>query len=222
MNSTLLSLYEYTGPSGVAISLLAFASLYLIIRNSVYLGLVHRDFMAYFAEVERGGPLLKNTTNPLIAIVQGVASSHAIHSKDLRAEVAYLFHVHFRRVLNALAALRLISVISPLLGLLGTVLGMVKVFRVVASNTHADMALLASGIWEALITTVMGLVVAIPTLVFFYLLRIRMNRFHVEAVEYGYRTLGIIHSDRSCGKEAVRGRQKKTEEKARPLAVEAG
>jgi len=51
------------------------------------------------------------------------------HSKDLRAEVAYLFHRHFQHVSGSLSALRLISVISPLLGLMGTVLRMVKVLK---------------------------------------------------------------------------------------------
>ncbi len=207
----LVSLYEYSGVCGMALVVLALASLYLIIKNSIYLRWVHRDFKAFFAEVEGGRVRLTDSGpsggNPLIYIIQGVATSHATHSRDLRAEVDYLFHVNFRRVAAGLAGLRLISVISPLLGLMGTVLGMVKVFRVVASQAHADMALMADGIWEALITTVMGLTVAIPTLIFFYFLSLKMHGFQIEAVEYGYRTLGLIHPDCPYGKRNRRTRQ---------------
>lgn len=56
-----------------------------------------------------------------------------------------------------------VAYISPMLGLLGTVLGMVTVFQGVASQSGgANSGMLAGGIWEALLTTVVGLVVAIP------------------------------------------------------------
>jgi biopolymer transport protein ExbB len=79
--------------------------------------------------------------------------------------------------------LRLISVISPLLGLLGTVLGITRVFREMSLQASVDNAALAGGIWEALITTIMGMSVAIPTLVFYYLLRLRVRALTIECIE---------------------------------------
>jgi len=65
---------------------------------------------------------------------------------------------------KGLMLLSAVARVEPLLGLLGTVLGIVEVFRAVAAAAEgsANMAMLASGIWEALLTTVAGLVVAIP------------------------------------------------------------
>ncbi|MBN2905516.1 MAG: MotA/TolQ/ExbB proton channel family protein [Rhodobacteraceae bacterium] len=64
---------------------------------------------------------------------------------------------------SGLRALELISVIAPLLGLLGTVLGMIEAFQALeASGGAADPADLAGGIWEALLTTAAGMAVAIP------------------------------------------------------------
>jgi len=198
-------LYEKTGVCGMALLLLALVSLYLFFKNSLYLRWVYRDFKMFFKQVETGDIPITGSgipgSNPLVDIIQGVADSHATHSRDLRAEVAYLFHKHFQRVTGGLTALRLISVISPLLGLMGTVLGMVKVFKVIAVQTNADPSVMAEGIWEAMLTTIMGLTVAIPTLIFFYFLRLKMNGFQIEAVEYGYRTLGIIHPDCPYGKK---------------------
>ncbi|AEB09958.1 MotA/TolQ/ExbB proton channel family protein [Desulfobacca acetoxidans] len=65
---------------------------------------------------------------------------------------------------SGLGSLNLIAVIAPLLGLTGTVTGMIKAFQVIATmGTNVDPSLLAAGIWEALITTAAGLFVGIPT-----------------------------------------------------------
>ncbi|MGI3170160.1 MotA/TolQ/ExbB proton channel family protein [Pseudooceanicola sp. C21-150M6] len=62
-----------------------------------------------------------------------------------------------------LRALELIATIAPLLGLLGTVLGMISAFQALQeAGSRADPALLAGGIWEALLTTAAGMAVAIP------------------------------------------------------------
>lgn len=93
--------------------------------------------------------------------------------------------IHFmERFLGAIGA---IATISPLLGLLGTVTGMITVFqRVVtqaAAGTPADPGGLANGIWEALITTAAGLTVAIPTYLAYRYIEGRIDRFSIEMVD---------------------------------------
>lgn len=64
---------------------------------------------------------------------------------------------------TGLRALELIATIAPLVGLLGTVLGMIAAFQALQdSGNQADPAVLAGGIWEALLTTAAGMAVAIP------------------------------------------------------------
>jgi biopolymer transport protein ExbB len=61
--------------------------------------------------------------------------------------------------------LSMLGTVTPLMGLLGTVVGMIKVFsRVAAAGDMSDISILAGGIWEALLTTAAGLAVAIPIL----------------------------------------------------------
>jgi len=67
------------------------------------------------------------------------------------------------RFMNTLGT---IAVISPLLGLLGTVFGMIKVFNAITIHGVGNAGVLSGGISEALITTAAGLSVAIPTLIF--------------------------------------------------------
>jgi biopolymer transport protein ExbB len=69
------------------------------------------------------------------------------------------------RLQQGLHLLELIVGVTPLLGLLGTVLGMVKVFHALSIETSAQGPMLSMGIAQALLTTVAGLAVAIPSLV---------------------------------------------------------
>jgi biopolymer transport protein ExbB len=67
------------------------------------------------------------------------------------------------RARSGLRPLELIATIAPLLGLLGTVLGMIAAFQALQeAGNRADPATLAGGIWEALLTTAAGMAVAIP------------------------------------------------------------
>ena len=66
-----------------------------------------------------------------------------------------------------LPILAAITALAPLLGLLGTVLGMINTFQEISRlGGEADMAALAGGIWQALLTTAFGLIVAIPVAAF--------------------------------------------------------
>jgi biopolymer transport protein ExbB len=67
-----------------------------------------------------------------------------------------------RGIEKGLSWLGLIATITPLLGLTGTVTGMIKAFMVIAVSVSVNPSMLAGGIWEALITTAAGLLVAIP------------------------------------------------------------
>ncbi len=87
------------------------------------------------------------------------------------------------RYLNALGT---IASVAPLLGLLGTVFGMIEVFNVIATQGNGNIALLSDGIAKALITTAGGLTVAIPSLLFYRYLRARVDelvlRMEAEAI----------------------------------------
>jgi len=73
--------------------------------------------------------------------------------------------------------------ITPMLGLLGTVFGMIKAFNVISQSGTGNPGLVASGISEALITTAAGLVVGIPALALYHYFRGRIERFVFEMEE---------------------------------------
>jgi biopolymer transport protein ExbB len=85
-----------------------------------------------------------------------------------RHEIAYL--ERYLNVLNTIGSL------EPLLGLLGTVTGMIRVFNVLSAGGMGQAEQLAGGIGEALITTAAGLVIAIPTVMFYNIFAERADR----------------------------------------------
>lgn len=189
----LTELYQTIGPAGVVLVLVALAGFYFAIKSSVYLHIVWRDFKKRYPDIEDCGFLDECmetvATNPLACIVRDIVHTHSHHSEDIRAEVAYLFHRNFEQITREICYLRLISVMSPMLGLLGTIFGMVTVFQTIGENIAPDTAMLANGIWEALITTIMGLCIAIPSLMAYYFLILRFKGFHIVAVEHSYQAL---------------------------------
>ena len=81
-----------------------------------------------------------------------------------------LMQVQLKGIYSSMYFLKLCAAVGPLLGLLGTVLGMVDVFSTLSERSMPDPSMLAGGIWEALLTTVMGLTLAIPALIVHYYL----------------------------------------------------
>lgn len=80
-----------------------------------------------------------------------------------REETARIARAELAEARQGLRALELIATTAPLLGLLGTVLGMIAAFQALQqAGAQADPAALAGGIWEALLTTAAGMAVAIP------------------------------------------------------------
>ena len=89
----------------------------------------------------------------------------------------------------------LIAVISPLLGLLGTVLGMINAFQVIAiQDGPIHPAMLAEGISQAMLTTAVGLSIALPTLLGAHGFRILADR-HIESLSVALSRLSLAISN---------------------------
>jgi biopolymer transport protein ExbB len=115
-----------------------------------------------------------------------------IMKESIQEEASQVVH-EMERFLTALGT---VAVIAPLLGLLGTVIGMIKVFAQLQLEGAGNASALAGGISEALITTAAGLTVAIPALIFHrYFLR-RVDEIVVDMEQDSLRLVEVIHGDR--------------------------
>jgi len=101
-----------------------------------------------------------------------MASTHPQREASLRIEGEAVV----RKLEKHLSMLSILARLAPLMGLLGTVLGMISTFSEIASaQAGVNMNQLAGGIWQALITTAAGLVIAIPALFFLHHFQSRVN-----------------------------------------------
>jgi biopolymer transport protein ExbB len=99
------------------------------------------------------------------------------------------------RFLNPLGT---VAAITPLLGLLGTVIGMIQVFAVITSAGVGDPELLAGGISKALITTAAGISVAIPSLIFHRYFRARVDALVVGMEQEAIKLVEVVQGEREA------------------------
>lgn len=109
------------------------------------------------------------------------------------------------RYLNTLGT---IASITPLLGLLGTVIGMIKVFAVITTQGVGDPEVLAGGISEALITTAAGLCTAIPSLLFYRFFRGRVDELVLMMEQEALKMVEVLHGEREREFDVVPGQRR--------------
>jgi len=133
-------------------------------------------------------------------IVAGLNNSR--HGRDVMKEAiveAASQVVH--QLERFLTALGTIAAITPLLGLLGTVIGMIKVFNEILLQGTGNANVLAGGISEALITTAAGLVVAIPSLALHRFFQRRIDTLVVEMEQEAVKLVEVVHGEREVDYE---------------------
>lgn len=152
-----------------------------------------------------------------------------MHMSQKEAEVTHKAMEILRPFDSHLRGLDMVANVGPLLGLLGTVAGMVNAFsRLEEAGSRVDPAVLAGGIWEALITTVGGLLVAIPALAAHYGVDALVERLRTDIQTAADKIMALDDDFRAWeeeerkAKEALeKEKERKEEEKARKDQVKA-
>jgi biopolymer transport protein ExbB len=138
-------------------------------------------------------PLARTFPGPVAAVFCELLLAPPQSKADLEELAMLQARQEHRRLTRRLPLLHLIAGLAPLLGLLGTVVGMVRAFQTVATaQGPVNPSTLASGIWEALLTTVAGLVVAIPALLFHHYLDQRARHFAFQVDHYGTTLIRLL------------------------------
>ncbi|MGD8176518.1 MotA/TolQ/ExbB proton channel family protein [Marinimicrobium sp. ARAG 43.8] len=128
-------------------------------------------------------------------LAAGLSNSHQGRDvmKDSIQEAANQVVHELERYLSVLST---VANIAPLLGLLGTVIGMIKVFTAIMLQGTGNASVLAGGISEALITTAAGLTVAIPAMILHRFFQRRVDDIVVTMEEDAVKLVDALHSDR--------------------------
>ena len=146
-------------------------------------------------EMDAAGLRTLKQSSPLGRIL-AAGLGNAYHGRDVMKESIQEAADHvvhdLERYLNTLGT---IAAVAPLLGLLGTVLGMIKVFAEIMAQGTGNASALAGGISEALVTTAAGLTVAIPALVMHRYFVGRIDGIVVELEQETIKLVDALHSE---------------------------
>lgn len=202
---SLMELVELGGPVVMLLMLmsvygLAIVALKLWQFRSIRLG--ERSFIEPAIEAwrsgdtQKAGKVLEGRPNPIAQamnlVVKGSEAGIAEHS--IREEVARTAARDINILRRHFRPLEVIGNVAPLLGLLGTVIGMIAAFnQLEAAGSQVDPSVLSGGIWEALLTTAVGLVVAIPAVAMLNFLERSVERLHEDMQD----ALGRVFTSRA-------------------------
>jgi len=189
----MLDLVVKGGPVMYPIILCSIIAMAIVIERAYHLyraKIDTRKFMDEIANVLRRNKIMEaievcdKTPGPIAHILRAGILKHDRPKQEIKEAIEEAGLYEVPRMEKNLTALATIAHISPLLGLLGTVVGMVGCFQVIQQKSTSLNPVspgdLAGGIWAALITTVAGLAVAIPVYVAYNYLVSRVNHLVID------------------------------------------
>ncbi|MGD9141157.1 MAG: MotA/TolQ/ExbB proton channel family protein [bacterium] len=196
------------GPIVYPILAIAVAALVIVVNKIIFLGKVRRNTGKYMTRVNRLAA--EGNWEECEAIVRRHKGEHSpvnhvieagltARCEDRETQESILQEAILReipRLERGLSPLAIFGAVAPLLGLLGTVTGMIETFRVITLFGTGDPKLMSGGISEALVTTELGLAVAIPIMLVHTFLQRRVDHIIGEMEEKAVSLTNIMQKDR--------------------------
>lgn len=149
-------------------------------------------------EFSRAQGLLAKQRGPLARMLEGglLASwQNHRHASEVEEEIGRIGGNQLTAMQSYFRWLEVIGNIAPLLGLLGTVMGMITAFQQLElAGSKVNPSILAGGIWEALLTTQVGLMVAIPVVTVLNLLESRLDQYRQKMRDVSVRLISALHA----------------------------
>ncbi len=193
----------------IPLGILSLAMFYFIVQNIISLSeknLLHAEKMPDFLKMMVKGDTLKALEvcreNPtMFSLIFGAGLERCLDDEKpdfskVKESVEEATVEQVTMLMKPIDYLSIIGAIAPMLGLLGTVSGMIKAFNTMGSTGMGKPELLAGNIGEALITTATGLIIAIPAMLFYFYFK---KGFHKTIASLG-RNLGFLFDALEKGK----------------------
>ena len=192
--------------------------MWLILLCSVVAGAVFFERAAYFYRATiRVGEFMRGLTNliqhqrwpeaqiecaatpsPVTRVIHAAILRHEASRAELKEIVQETGQLEVPRLERRLTILATIGFVAPLIGFLGTVTGLIEAFVNISSQSgYASATDISGGIYQSLLTTAAGLVVAIPCTVAYAYLSARVNALMHDMERAGIETVNLIHENRA-------------------------
>ncbi len=183
---TLVERVQQGGLVGYIVIAIGVIGLLISLERFFTLGLIERRMRR-----QREQPSEPRNNNPLGEVLQAYHDNKDADTETLQLKLDEAILRRMPRLERGLATVKILSAVAPMLGLLGTVVGMIATFQAITLFGTGDPKLMADGISQALVTTSLGLIVAVPLILLHSLLNGRSRRL-VQTLEY--QASGIVAS----------------------------
>lgn len=175
-------------------------------------------------ELTDASTLLQRERGPVARIMR-VAIENILNRemsmKSRESEIARVGSAEIRYLESHMRGLEMAATIAPLIGLMGTVIGMIQAFsKLSEAGSRVDPSMLAGGIWEALVATVGGLTVAVPALAAYYLIDSIIERVRATMRDVTIQILALEDMFIRNEKEQVKREEIEREERVRKMMEE--
>ena len=152
------------------------------------------DSLLYDEDLNKLAKLCKNYEYSFMAkITHQIINMENYSFENSKQFIENTINLQLHKLEKKLGILETISTIAPLIGFLGTVIGMVKVFmKIQLMGGATDISVLSEGLWQALLTTVGGLIVGIFSLIFYNIFVDMINNLYNSTLELNNNLLKII------------------------------
>jgi biopolymer transport protein ExbB len=208
----MIELFERGGIMMYPLALASFIALIIIIERAIILRkskIIIPDIInvieqfSSLKDVELARNICAKFNGPLPNLIRVGLDNGDLERNEIKELIEDQGRQEVRQLERGLTILETIAVISPLLGLLGTVLGMIQVFTVIQEQGIGQAAALSGGISEALVTTVTGLFIGIPVLIFYNIFTKRAENFVLDIEKYSNFLIQKLHHINNDKKESV-------------------
>lgn len=183
-NSTLLNKIEEAGVIGYIILTLGLIGFLIALFRYIYL-----TYISYRVKRQLKDFTKVDLKNPLGRVIHSYQNIKDRDFEEIEIELEGVVVSESPKLKRGESLLKVLIAISPLLGLLGTVVGMIETFQSITTFGESDIKLVSGGISQALTTTVLGLSVAIPLLLFHSIIS-QKSRYLIEILHS--RAVGLI------------------------------
>jgi len=184
------------GPIGYTILVIGAIGVLLVIERMITLTIVSNKVRAQMKSDTI------NANNPLGRVLKVYDENRGVDVETLELKLDEAILKELPALERFLSTLKLIAAVAPLLGLLGTVTGMIETFQSIVLFGTGDPKMMASGIATALVTTMEGLWVAIPTVLLHSFVSSRSQSV-VQVLEEQAAGIVALHAERGTGKSGA-------------------
>ena len=202
--SGLLEILEKGGVMIIPLLLTSVAGMAVAIERALFLRrkrIIRPDVLAVVkhSSIDEVGKAINELSvkeGPFVNIIQAGLANRGKSRDEIKEIILDRGRQEARTLERGLVILETIAGIAPLMGLMGTVIGMIKVFQVISDVGLGQTQALSSGISEALVTTVVGLAIAIPALIAFNFFTHKVEDLVLEIEEHSAYLLDKLASSK--------------------------